>query len=99
VELDAVLEGQPRLHLKALVRMTVEAYPRVLGVHFLYDLVPLHSCLTDNEATEQLISLQGLHHCKFVGNLEIFLDCRELIPLLILLSLCLAFLGSLKEQF
>ncbi len=32
--------------------MTVDAYQRMLGVHFLYDLVPLHLCLTKNEAME-----------------------------------------------
>jgi hypothetical protein len=47
---------------------------------------------------EQLVSLQGLCHCKFAVSLEIFNDCGELLSLLIFLSLCLAF-WSLKELF
>ena len=78
VELDAVLEGQPGLHAQALVQLTVNTYPRVLGVHFLYNLVPLRLRLTNNETMEQLVGLQGLHHCKFAGSLEIFLDCGEI---------------------
>ncbi len=54
---------------KALVWLTVDTYPRILGMHFLYNLVQLHLCLTNNEATEQLVSLQGLRHCKFAGSL------------------------------
>ncbi len=91
VELNAVLEGQPRLHAKALMRLTIDIYPWVIGVHFLHNLVPLHSRLTNNKASEQLVSLQGLSYRKFAGSLEIFQDRGELLSLLILLSLCLAF--------
>jgi hypothetical protein len=81
VELNAVLEGQPILHANALEQSTVDAYPRVLGVHFLYNLVQSHSCLTGNKATKQLVSFQDLH----------YIDRGKLLSLLILLSLCLAF--------
>jgi hypothetical protein len=87
VELDAVLEGQPILCMKALMRLSVDAYPGVLGMHFLDNLVPLHLRLTDDEATEQLVSLQGLCPCKFAGNLQFFFDCGEFPLSLVLLNL------------
>jgi hypothetical protein len=74
VELDAVLEGQPRLCMKTLEQLSFEAYSRVFGVHFLDDLVPLRLSLDNYKATEQLISLQGLRPCKFADGLLIFLD-------------------------
>ncbi len=46
VKLDAVLEGQPRLHAKAFVRLTSHTNPWVLGVHLVYNLVQLPLCLT-----------------------------------------------------
>ncbi len=55
-ELDAVPETQPRLHTKALVQLLIDAYPRVLEVHFLYNLVQMHSPLTNDEAMEQLVN-------------------------------------------
>jgi hypothetical protein len=99
VELDAVLEGQPRSYKKAFVQLSIDTYPGVLGVHFFDNLVPLHSRLTNNEATKQLVGLQGLCPCKFTGSLQMFLDCLEFILPLILLSFCLAFLGSLEQRF
>jgi hypothetical protein len=98
VELDAVLEGQPKLHAKAFVRLNVHANPRVLAVHFLHNLVPLHLHLANDKTMEQLVRLQGLHYRKFTGGLEVFIDCRELFLLLILLNLCFAFWG-LMERF
>jgi hypothetical protein len=68
VELDAVLERQPRLHAKAFVRLAIHANPGVLGVHLVYDLVPLHSCLANNKTTEQLVCLQGMVHA-WVGQI------------------------------
>ncbi len=65
-------------------------------MNFLHNLVPLHLHLANNKTTEQL--LQGLHYHKFVVGLEVFLDCGELFPSLILLGLCLAF-WSLEEWF
>jgi hypothetical protein len=47
---------------------------------------------------KQLVCLQGLRYPKFAGGLEVFLDCGELFPLLILLNLWFAF-WSLKERF
>ena len=97
VELNAVLEGQPRLHAKTFVRLTIHANPRVLGVHLVYNLDPLHPCLANNKTTE-LIHLQGLRYHKFAGVLEVFLDRRERFPMLILLGLCFTFWG-LEEWF
>ncbi len=87
------------MRAKALVQFSIDAYPRVLGVHFVYDLVPFHLHLTNNEAIEQRVGLQVLRPCKFAGSLHIFLDCGELLLLLILLTFCLTFLGGLKERF
>jgi hypothetical protein len=98
VELDAVLEGQPGLQAKAFVRLTIHANSRVLGVHLVYILVLLRSRLANNNTIEQLVHLQGLRYHKFVGGLEVFFDCREHFPLLILLSLHFAFWG-LEERF
>jgi hypothetical protein len=54
--------------------------------------------LANNKATYQLVLLQGLsEYHKFAGGLEVFHDCRELFPLLILLNLRFAFWG-LEEQ-
>ncbi len=98
VELDAVLEGQPRLLTKAFVRLTIHTTPGVLGVHFVHNLVPLRSRLADDKTMEQLVRLQSLCYCKLPAALEVFLDHGECFPLLILLRLSVAFWG-LKEQF
>ncbi len=71
----------------------------VLGVNLLDNLVPLHLRLTKNEATEQLVGLQGLRPCKLVGGLLFFLDCGELPFLLVPVSSCLTILRSLEERF
>jgi hypothetical protein len=94
VELDAVLEGQPRLHAKAFVRLTVHTYPGILAVHFLHNLFLFHLRLTNNKATEQHVRLQGLCYLKFAGSLEVFVDLREFFHLFILLNLCFGLLGS-----
>jgi hypothetical protein len=97
VELNAVLKGQPRLHAKAFVRLTIHAYPGVLAVHFLHNLVQSLLPLANDKTTEQLKRLQSLYYRKFAGSLEVFLDCGKLFRLLILHSLCFAFWG-LKER-
>jgi hypothetical protein len=57
VELNAILEGQPRLCVKALVWLFTNTYPGVLGVHFL-DNLDMCLRLTNYKATEQLISFR-----------------------------------------
>jgi hypothetical protein len=54
--------------------------------------------LADEKITDQLVCIQGLSKCNFVGGLEVFLDHREPVPLLILLNLCFA-LWALEEWF
>jgi hypothetical protein len=81
-----------------LCRLAIHANPGVLGVHLVHNLVQFCSCLANNERTEQLIHLQGLCNRELASGLEFILDLRELFPLLILLSLHLAFRG-LEEQF
>ncbi len=80
------------------MRLAILADLGVLGVYLVNNLVPLHSRLAKNETTERLVRLQGLCDCKLGHDLEWFLDLGELFPSLILLELCLAFLG-LKEWF
>jgi hypothetical protein len=92
VELDAVLEGQPGMHAKAMVSLAIHANPQILGVHFMHNLVPLHLRLANDEATEQLVSLLGLCNCKIALGLEGLLDLKNLKKLLLallLLGLCL----------
>jgi hypothetical protein len=57
VELDSVLERHPRTCTKALVRLSIDTFPEDLGMHFLDDIVPLHSRLTDNKAAGQTMPL------------------------------------------
>ncbi len=48
-------------------------------MHLVYNPVPLHSCLIDNEATEQSVSLLGLiNHEGFLG-LEGLVEVAELL--------------------
>jgi hypothetical protein len=98
VELNEVLEGQPRLHAKAFVLLTVHTYPRVLALHFLHNRVPFHLRLADDITTEQLVCLEGLRYCSFWAALTSSLICGEHFPFLILLGLRLTF-WSLEEQF
>jgi hypothetical protein len=91
VELNVVLKRQPGLQVEAFVRLAIHTNPGVLGVHLMYNIVPLRLRLANNKTTEQPVHLQDLHHCKLVSGLEFFLDLGKLFPLLILLSLCLAF--------
>jgi hypothetical protein len=86
------------MHTKAFVRLAIHTNSGVLGVHFVHNLVLLCLCLANNKTTEQLVRLQGLCHHKLALGLEFFLDLSELLPLLILPSLCLAFWG-LEEWF
>ncbi len=74
VELDAVLERQPRLHMKAFVRLTIHTNSRVIGVQLMYNLVLLRLPLTNNETMKQFICRQCLCYHKFEGSLEVFLD-------------------------
>ncbi len=98
VELDAVLEGCPCTHVKALVQLSINIYPGVLAVHFLDNLVQLRWCFAFDKAVAQLIGLQGLRPCKLMGGLQLFLDHRELLLLLIFLSFCLDIFGSLEVR-
>jgi hypothetical protein len=76
VELNAVLGGQPGTHAKALVRLAIHANPRILGVHFMHDLVPLHLRLAGNKAKEQLVCLLGLCNCDIALGLRVFVILR-----------------------
>ena len=89
VELDAVLEGQPGMHAKAMVSLAIHANPQILGVHFMHNLVPLHLRLANDEATEQLICLLGFCNRKIALGLEDFLVIKKLLLALLLLGLSL----------
>jgi hypothetical protein len=72
--LDAVLEGQPGMHSKALVRLAIHAKQQILGVHFSPNLVQLGSRPPNNKAAEQFVCLLvGLCYCKFALGLKGFL--------------------------
>ncbi len=96
VELNAVLEGQPGMHAKALVLLAIHANPGVLGVHFNHVLVQLHFRLANNEATELLVRLLGLRDRKILLGLNNFLELKKLLLALLLLSLRLV-VWDLKE--
>ncbi len=98
MELDAVLEGQPRPQAKAFVRLTIHANPRVLAVHLVYNLLPLHLHLANNKTMEQLVRLRGLHYPVFAGGLEVFLDHGERFSLLISSAFVLPS-GALRSSF
>ncbi len=79
VELNAVHEQNPGFHVNALVGLVIHTNPWVLGVHLIHDSVPLHLCLANNKATEQLISLLGLFNSNDFLGFEGFIELIELL--------------------
>jgi hypothetical protein len=81
VELDAAKKRRPGTNTNALVGTSIHANPGVLGVHFIDNLVPLGSWITDDKATEHLICLLGFGNCKALLSLEeLFVLRKHLLP-------------------
>jgi hypothetical protein len=78
VELDAVHEEDPGMHVNAFVGLAIHTNPRVFHVHLIHDPIPLHLHLANNEATEQLVSLLGLCNSNIFLGLDGFLEFVEL---------------------
>ena len=55
-------------------------------MHLVYNPIPLRSCLADNEAMEQLVSLLGLLDSNVFLGLEGFLEFVELLILYLFLG-------------
>ncbi len=86
VELDAVHERNPGMHVNALVCLAAHADPQILCVHLVDNSVPLRLRLANNEATEQLVSLLGLCNSNVFLGLEGFLEFVELLILYLFLG-------------
>jgi hypothetical protein len=92
VELDAVQEGWPETSTRALVGTSVNSDPRLLGVHFMDNLVPLGSRIADDEQTERLL---GFGDRKDLLSLEDFLVLGKRLLSKFLCGFSLVF-GELK---
>ncbi len=77
MELDAVHEQNPGFHANALVGLAIHTKPWVLCVHLIHNSIPVCSCLTDNEAMEQLVSLLSHRDSNVFLGLEGFLEIVE----------------------
>jgi hypothetical protein len=86
VELDAVHELNSGMHTNTLVCLAIHADPGILCVHLVENPIPLHLCLANDEAMEQLISLLGLCDSEVLIGLESFLEFVELLFLCFFLS-------------
>jgi hypothetical protein len=96
VELDAVLEGQPGTYARALVWIDVQANPRVLGMYFADNPVPLSLWIAEAKTTEHFVSLLGFSNHNTLLGLDDFLVLEKLLLPILFLGFCLI-IRELKE--
>jgi hypothetical protein len=77
VELDTVQKSGPGTDANSLVGDTIHADPRIFGVHFLHNLVPLGLLVPNNKQAEHLICLASHHNRSAFLCLEVPLNCSR----------------------